>query len=175
MRTTIQGGKFPDNMKDDEDWMKKASKSDRFKGIMLISSLPPYYASLTENLRLNNDKYTYGDIVNTLRTYVPERQKHRNKNGPVPTGKTQHGSLENPIILKVEKDCFGRTIDTSKSCQYCKNKGWRGIGHTEGECRTKKREATSVKKNEFDLEEDIQSIIGGVWIHGLSIHKISTR
>ena len=133
MRTTIQGGKFQENMKDDEDWMKKMSKSDGFKGIILISTLPPYYASLTENLRLNNDKYTYGDIVNTLRTYVPERQKHRNKN--TTTSKTQHGSLENPIILnKVEKDRFGRPIDTSKSCQYCKRKGWRGIGHTENEC-----------------------------------------
>ena len=124
MRTTIGSGKFPDNMSTDEDWMKKMAKSDGFKGIILLSSLPPYYASLTENLRLNNDKYTYGDIVNTLRTYVPERQKHRNKNGPG-TGKTQHGSLENPITLnKVEKDRFGRLIDTNKTCQYCKRKGW---------------------------------------------------
>ena len=73
------------------------SKSDGFKEIILISTLPLYYASLRENLRLNNDKYTYGDIVNTLRTYVPERQKHWNKN--TTTGKTQHGSLKNPIIL----------------------------------------------------------------------------
>ena len=72
IRTTIGSGKFPDNMKEDEDWMKKMAKSDGFKGIILLSSLPPYYASLTENLRLKNDKYTYGDIVNTLRTYVPE-------------------------------------------------------------------------------------------------------
>ena len=176
MRTTIQGGKFPDNIKEDEDWMQKMSKSDGFKGIILISSLPPYYASLTENLRLNNDKYTYGDIVNTLRTYVPERQKHRNKNGPT-AGKTQHGSLENPIVLKVEKDRFGRTIDTSKTCQYCKRKGWRGIGHTESECRTKQREAqrAAVKKTEFDLDEDILSMAGGVEINGVSIYKLTNN
>ena len=167
MRTTVHSGKFPDNMKTDEDWMKKMVKSDGFKGIIFLSSLPPYYASLTENLWLNNDKYTYGDIVNTLRTYVPERQKHRNKNGPAigpNAGKTQHRSLENPIVLnKVEKDRFGRPIDTTKTCQYCNRKGWRGIGHTENKCRTKQREAQrpTVKKTEFDLDEEkTQSIAG---------------
>ena len=161
--------------------MKKMVKSDGFKGIILLSSLPPYYASLTENLRLNNDKYTYGDIVNTLRTYVPERQKYRNKNGPTNTGKTQHGSLENPIVLnKVEKDRFGHPIDTSKVCQYCKRKGWRGIGHTENECRTKQREAlkanpTGVKRTEFDLDEDIHSIVGGVDVNALKIHVVTIK
>ena len=126
MRTTIQSGKFPYNMKDDGNWIKKMSSSDGLKGIILLSSLPPYYASLTENIRLNKDKYTYGDIVNTLRTYVPEQQKHRNKNGPIGLniGKTQYGFLQNPIILnKIEKDRFGNPIDTSKTCQYCKRKG----------------------------------------------------
>ena len=178
MRTIIHSGKFPYNMKEDGDWMKKMTKSDGFKGIILLSSLPPYYASLTENLRLNNDKYTYVDIVNTLRTYVPERQKHRNKNGPATgpnTGKTQHGSLENPIVLnKVEKDRFGHLIDTNKHCQYCKSKGWPGIGHTEGECRTKKREATSVKKTEFDLDY-IQILTGGVDVNSLKIHVVTIK
>lgn len=72
MRTTIGSRKFPDNMSTDEDWKKKMAKSDGLKGIILLSSLPQYYASLTKNLRLNNDKYTYGDIINTLQTYVPK-------------------------------------------------------------------------------------------------------
>ena len=66
MRTTISSGKFSNNISTDEDQMKKIAKSDGLKGIILLSSLPSYYASLTENLRLNNEKYTYGDIVNTL-------------------------------------------------------------------------------------------------------------
>lgn len=183
MRTTVGSGKFPDNMKDNEEWMKKMTKSDGFKGRILLSSLPPYYASLTESLRLNNDKYTYGDIVNTLRTYVPKRQKHRNKNATTTgAGKTQHGSLENPIVLKVEKDRFGRPIDTSKTCQYFKRKGCRGIGRTESECRTKQRESqrtnnigAGVKRTEFDLD-DIESVVGGVGIgiNGLKVNRIIT-
>ena len=159
--------------------MKKIAKSDSFKEIILLSNLLPYYASLTENMRLNNDKYTYGDIVNTLRTYVPERQKYRNKNGPTTT-KTQHGSLENPITLnKVKKDRFGRLIYTNKTCQYCKRKGWRGIGHMETECRTKQRESqrpnnlTRVKKVEFDLDDDVHSTIGGIEINSLHIRGIT--
>lgn len=109
------------------------AKSDELKGIILLSSIPTYYTSLTENLRLNNDKYIYGNIVNTLRTYVPEIQKYRNKNPEKPeTTKVQHKSLENPIVLNtIEKDGFGCPINTSKYCQYCKNRDWKVIGHTE--------------------------------------------
>ena len=48
---------------------------------------------------------------------------------------------------------------------------------TENECRTKQREnqrganPTNVKKNKFDLEDNTESIIGGVGICGLSICK----
>jgi hypothetical protein len=45
-----------------------------------------------------------------------------------------------PIVLKRDKK-----KDTSKQCDYCKEKGWRGIGHTESECFTKKREQMVVK------------------------------
>ena len=80
--------------------------------------------------------------------------------------RTNTGTKKDPIILRTET---GRPINTSKTCGYCiKVKGWRGIGHVESECRTKKRERNNqesgVKRidskpheedsdNEFELDQ----------------------
>ena len=56
----------------------------------------------------------------------------------------QNGSKDNPVILRAGQQLtnrFGKPLDMSKSCGYCqKVKNWRGIGHTEQECKTKQRE-----------------------------------
>ena len=86
--------------------------------------------------------FTYGDVTCNLIRYVPGRQgasRRITANGGVQKGTTSG----NPIVLRTEpgKDRFGRPIDTSKTCGYCiKVKKWKGIGHTESECNTKKRE-----------------------------------
>ena len=71
------------------------------------------------------------------------------------------------MVLRTETGNRGSS-DPSKTCGYCiKVKGWRGIGHTVSECRTKKRErstTTEVKKidnkpysedsdNDFELDQ----------------------
>jgi len=55
------------------------------------------------------------------------------------------------VVLKTEK----KKLDTSKTCKYCIDfKGWKGIGHTESECYTKKREAAKeTKKVEGEAEK----------------------
>jgi hypothetical protein len=48
----------------------------------------------------------------------------------------------NTTILKTERS----ERDKTKQCNYCKGKGWRGIGHTDEECFTKKREMANEKE-----------------------------
>jgi len=61
----------------------------------------------------------------------------------------QGDTKENPVVLKTDK------IDTSNKCKYCIDvKGWKGIGHPEAECRTKKWEAKKTKKVEAGGEEE---------------------
>ena len=106
-----------------------------------MMTLPPFYAPLVENLRLQHG-FTYGDVTRNLIRYVPGRQgasKRITANRGVQKGTTPG----NPIVLRTEpgKDRFGQPIDNSKTCGYCiKVKKWKGIGHTESDCNTKKRE-----------------------------------
>ena len=45
------------------------------------------------------------------------------------------GTQEDPVVLKTE------VVDNGKKYEYCiKVKKWKGLNHTEDECRTKKRE-----------------------------------
>jgi len=50
-------------------------------------------------------------------------------------------------MLRVEKK------DNGKRCQYCINKGWKGLNHTESECFTKKREKAKVKQTKAEEAE----------------------
>ena len=97
----------------------------------------PRYAQLVQNIRSQRG-YSYGDVVANLKIYVPQiGWKKKSHQG------AWTGSKTDPVVLRTE------TGNTSKTCGHCiKVKGWRGIGHTETECRTKKRErsTTEVKK-----------------------------
>ena len=160
MRATITNGNFPDNLKTDGDWMKKMSQSDNFKAVILLNSFPGFYAPLIQTLRLNGN-YTYGDIVRNLQSYIPGKQRVRNKLIGLPSHGTRPGpgsSADNAVILKTE------TKDMSKQCGYCQRvKKWRGFGHTEAECRTKVREAKKVEvKNEFEEDSDAGVKIGRI-------------
>jgi hypothetical protein len=94
-------------------------------------------------------------VARKLQEYIPMRQK--SKKGSMKND--TEGSTETPKILKVDKK-----KDTSKQCDYCKEKGWRGIGHTESECFTKKREQKVVKKTKTsdDTEEEEEGVYVGV-------------
>ena len=91
----------------------------------------PRYAQLVQNLR-SKEQYTYGDIVANLKLYVPQiGWKKKSHQGAWTSSKID------PVVLRTRTG----SIDTSKTSRYCINvKGWKGIGHTEPERRTKKRE-----------------------------------
>jgi hypothetical protein len=58
------------------------------------------------------------------------------------------GSAENPIVLRTEED------KSKKKCEYCRAKGWKGLGHTESECFTKKREQRRIQKSKTVADSD---------------------
>ena len=114
--------------------------------LMTFPTQIPRYAQLVQNLRSQRG-YSYGDMVANFKIYDPQiGWKKKSHQG------AWTGSKTDPVILRTGNDnqrgnCDGRTggpIDTSKTCKYCIDvKGWRGIGHTERECRTKKRESSN--------------------------------
>ena len=113
-------------------------KLESAKKEFLLMTFPthiPRYAQLVQNLR-SQKGYSYGDLVANLKIYVPQiGWKKKSHQG------AWTGSKTDPVVLKA--DTRG-PLDTSKNCRYCKDvKGWRGIGHTERECRTKKRESSN--------------------------------
>ena len=106
--------------------------------LMTFPTQFPRYAQLVQNLRSQRG-YSYGDLVANLKIYVPQiGWKKKSHQG------AWTGSKTDPVVLRAENGGNHGTkptgpIDTSKTCKYCIDvKGWRGIGHTEREYRTKK-------------------------------------
>ena len=123
--------------------LRLLSSDDAAKTELLLATFPPKYHLTIQNLRTHED-YTYGDIVANLKFSIRRPSWVR----------TNTGTKKDPIVLRTEGP-----MDTSKTCNYCKNvKGWRGIGHTESECRTKKRErgnnTSNVKRIESKAYEE---------------------
>ena len=119
--------------------LQKFAKSDRAKSEFLLKSLPAYYSNTVENIRAKD--HGYGDVARKLREYVPARQRRSRK-------KEADSTKDDPLVLKVENK------DNGKRCQYCIAKGWKGLNHTESECRTKKREKAKAKKTKAEEEEE---------------------
>ena len=96
----------------------------------------PRFSQLVQNLR-SKEHYTYCDIVANLKLYVPQIGWKKKSNQGAWTG-----SKTDPVVLRTGTGNRSEgPVDTSKTCRYCINvKGWKGIGHIESECRTKKRE-----------------------------------
>ena len=105
-----------------------------------------------------DEDYGYDDVARKLREYVPARQKGSWR-------KEADGSKEDPLVLKVENK------DNGKRCQYCIAKGWKGLYHTESECRTKKREKARAKKAKAEEEEKEDSDSEGVTTKMIRIGK----
>jgi hypothetical protein len=133
--------------------LQKFVKSDKAKAEFLLKSLLAFYANTVENIRAKD--CGYDDAARKLKEYIPMRQK--SKKGT----KTDEGTLENPVILKTDKK-----RDTSKQCDYCKTNGWKGIGHVESECFTKKREQKFAKKpkanEDMEDNEDEEICVGAI-------------
>jgi len=117
--------------------LKCIAKSEKAKVEFLLDSLPAFYSNTVENIKSKEENYN--DVIRKLMQYIPLRQK----------GRKQGETKEDPVVLKIDK------VDISKKCKYCINvKGWKGIGHIETECRTKKREAKKTKKLEAERDDD---------------------
>lgn len=123
MNSTLAGSEFFDKQKGFGDGLKQIASNDAAKAKFLPLTMPTYYSSLVENIRTKTE-YGYGDVVRQLQLYVPMRQKGK---------KTGKGTQKDPVVLETE-------ADNGKRCEYCiKVKKWKGLNHTEDECRTKKQ------------------------------------
>jgi len=139
--------------------LQKFAKSDRTKAEFLLKSLPAYYSNAVENIWAKD--HSYDDVARKLREYVPARQKGSRR-------KETDKSKDDPLVLKVEKK------DNGKRCQYCINKGWTDLNHTESECYTKKREKAKAKKTKAE-EENEESDSEGVVIKMIRIGKTKCK
>ena len=150
--------KLKEENKDFGIWLAGLAYCDNGKKEFLLMTFPDTvkYNQLVQSLR-NKSDHTYDDIVANLRSYVPQLAwKKRDNYGQ---GKTK----EDPITINRNAqqltDRFGKPLDMSMTCEYCqKVKQWRGIGHTEAECKTKKREkernpTTTAKPVKLDLDD----------------------
>jgi hypothetical protein len=98
MRSTLNSGEFPKHLNTFGRHLKGISESDIAKAEFLLLTLPPYYNTLVENL-CTKEKYNYGDIVRSLKLYVPGQQKNK-KDGKMT--KSEPGTSDNPIVLKTD-------------------------------------------------------------------------
>ena len=109
----------------------------------LLMTLPDSmkFNQLVRDIR-NRDDYTYGDVVANLRKYVPQL-----------AWKKGTGTKKDPLLInktEVKKD-------SSKVCNYCTTqKGWRGLGHIEAECRTKARDQELTTANATNKPKEVK-------------------
>lgn len=99
MRATISNRNFPENLKGDGKWYN-------FNGVILLTSLPSFYASLVESLRLN-DKYRKPAI---LRTTTPESERRTSRTTRHSGGKpkwTPADPGKTPLSSKQRKTSLG--------------------------------------------------------------------
>lgn len=134
--------------------LKIIASDEAAKIEVLLATFPPSYQHTITDLRTKDD-YTYGDIVADLKSRIRKSTWKR----------VETGTKEDPTFLKTEiqlRDRQGRPLDPSKKCDYCINiKNWKGIGHTEAECRTKSREEVqgvngTQKRDQKQAADDIR-------------------
>ena len=178
MRSTITGMGQTPGLDEDEKLFRSGIRdlaaSGKAKAEFLLMTLPNFYAPLVENLRLQQG-FTYGDVTHNLIRYDPGGQglsKRQTANGNTHKSGSTPG---NPIVLRTEpgKDRFSQAIDTSMTCGYCiKVKKWKGIGHTESECNTKKRERGSGNQRAGHIEPYVEDEFGTQEDGGVKIGKL---
>ena len=169
------GGTLKEKHKEFGQLLLGLGRNEMAKKEFLLSTFPTHimkYGQLVQNLRTRED-YTYADIVANIKQYAPQLVWKKNEDK-----QKGNGFKENPVILRTQQltDRFGKPLDMSKSCGYCQNiKKWRGIGHTEQECKTKQRDkegkgSSQVKGVEtLDLDDHQE---GGVAVSRLFIRML---
>ena len=175
------GGTLKESHREFGNLLLGLGRNEMAKKEFLLSTFPTHimkYGQLVQNLRTRED-YTYADMVANIKQYAPQLVWKKNEDRHKGDNKQHTGSKENPVILRTGQqltDRFGKPLDMNKTCGYCQNvKKWRGIGHTEQECKTKQREKetkgnSQVKGVEtLDLDDHQE---GGVAVSRLFIRML---
>ena len=106
--------------------LQQFALSESAKIEFLLRSVPAFYANTIENIR-SKEYQDYDTVARKLKEYIKPKNPKK-KNG-------SRNSVDDPIVLKTTIE------DNGKRYQYCiKVKKWKGLNHTEDECRTKKRD-----------------------------------
>ena len=111
--------------------LKIFAKSVKAKTEFLLRSIPQFYSNTLEYIR-TKEYDSYEQVAKKLREYILQRQK-----GKISTGK---GTQEVPVVLKAEV-----VADNGKRCKHYISKSWKGLNHTEDECRNKKKDSADAK------------------------------
>ena len=145
--------------------LRLISSDDAAKTELLLATFPPKYHLTMQNLRTHEDYTTYGDIVTNLKFSIRKTTWVQ----------TNTGTRKDLIVLPAEGN--QKPVDMTKVCNYCKNvKEWRGIGHLEKVCRTKKREmTTSLEVNKVDNRADEESEDDFEFDQGTRITEINSN
>ena len=169
------GGTLKESHKEFGDILLRLGRNEMAKKEFLLSTFPTHimkYGQLVQNLRTRAD-YTYVDMIANIKQYAPQLVWKKNEDKQKGTG-----FKENPVIIQTQQltGRFGKTLDINKSCGYCQNvKKWRGIGHTEQECKTKQREKEAKGNSQvegvetLDLDDHQE---GGVTVSCLFIRML---
>ena len=104
------------------------------KGAFFITSLPTTLDNVIDNLT-TKETITYTDICNKLLDlYTGTPESSADNAAFVST---------NPHRNTRKARWTGDSTKNNKQCGYCKSKGFKGLGHLESECRTKRREKSN--------------------------------
>ena len=173
------GGTLKESHKEFGNLLLGLGRSEMAKKEFLLLTFPTHimkYGQLVQNLRTRED-YTYADMVANIKQYAPQLVWKKNEDK-----QNKSGSKENPVILRTGQqltDRFGKPLDMSKSCGYCQNvKKWRGIGHTEQECKTKQREKENKSQGGSSQVKGVETLDlddhqdGGVAVNRLFIRML---
>lgn len=118
---------------------------ETLKANLLLGTLPSFYSNIVDNITTKSD-ISYADTTVRLRELVPRKKPRKSEStdeSPTPAAFASNttSSSTNPW-------------NNGKVCTYCKNnKGWSGRGHTESECRNKKRDEQISRQQAHTAEE----------------------
>lgn len=115
--------------------IKNFANNDAWKASMLLLSLPNIssYENIVNNITSSSEEPSYAKVVLRLRE-LSQRSHHR-KDATTPTA---------------PQAAFATSQYATKTCTYCRSKGYPGKGHEESECRTKIRDANRKTQQAHD-------------------------
>jgi hypothetical protein len=96
MKVILSNSDFSDKAKEFGKHLKGLSETEAAKTKFLLLSFPPFYSATVKNLQTNAG-YSYSNIINQLKLYIPARERG-NKGGEM----NEDGNSSESTILKTE-------------------------------------------------------------------------